>query len=61
MEKCGICNKEYDPEMDFVEDIELLEALQRYIDIDTTCSECVYEIDDKISDFVNQEINNGLD
>ncbi len=47
-----MCGAEYDPSFDFVDEIELLETLERYINIEKYCSICLYEIDDMIAEFV---------
>ena len=55
MNICILCEKEYDRE-DYVEDVELLEALQRYIDIEKLCPECTYKLDEQISDFIEKKL-----
>lgn len=52
--KCSVCGKEYDPSMEFVEDVELLEAMDFFIDIESTCPDCVYSIRDKIEAVVKE-------
>ena len=52
MKKCKKCKREFDPSMEFVEDVELLEVVNRYIDTDNICPECIEEIDEKICTFV---------
>ena len=47
MKNCKRCKKEYDPSMDFIEDINLLEALETYIDTEYFCSDCLNELDKK--------------
>ena len=49
---CKICNRVYDPSMEFVEDSELLEALDYFIDIEVLCPDCIYEIRDDIERIV---------
>lgn len=49
---CQVCKKEYDPSMEFVEDVELLEAISYFIDIEKTCPDCIYKFKDKIEEFV---------
>ena len=48
MTKCKVCNKEYDESMDFVEDVEMLEALDFFVDIESICPDCLYKIKDEI-------------
>lgn len=55
---CKKCKKEYDPAYDFIEEIELLEALNYFIDIENHCSLCLYDLRDRISDSVNHFVNN---
>lgn len=47
MKNCKRCKREYDPSLDFIEDVPLLEALDTYIDIEYFCSSCLYELDKK--------------
>lgn len=56
MNICKNCGKEYNPSYDFVEDVELLEGISRYVDIETHCSNCVYAIDEQIQKFVNDKV-----
>jgi hypothetical protein len=49
---CEICEREYDPSMEFVEDVHLLEAMDYFIDIESTCPDCIYKIRDKIEEFI---------
>ena len=45
---CKVCNRMYDPSMEFVEDVELLEAINYFIDIEVVCPECIYKVRDDI-------------
>ena len=47
MEYCKRCNKGYDPTTDFIEDVNLIECLETYIDTDYYCPDCLYELDKK--------------
>ncbi len=49
---CKECNRIYDPSMEFVEDVELLEAMSYFIDIEVVCPECIYDLRDKIERMV---------
>ena len=53
MNKCNKCDREYDPSYEFVEEVELLESVQRYLDVDNYCPDCLYDLDDKLSDFTD--------
>ena len=57
MKICKRCKREYDPSFEFVEEVELLETLDRYIEIDDYCPDCLYDLDDKVSNFIQEEIN----
>lgn len=52
--KCYKCGKEFDPSMDFVEDVDLLEALDYFIAIDGMCSTCMYALRDKLATTVKE-------
>jgi len=51
---CELCGEEYNEELDFVEEVEVLEALDRYLEIEKLCSSCLYDIDERIADFVGK-------
>jgi tRNA(Ser,Leu) C12 N-acetylase TAN1 len=57
MNKCKRCKREYDPSFEFVEEVELLETLDRYIELDDYCPDCLYELDDKVGNFIQEKIN----
>lgn len=48
MKTCQKCHKEWNPEMDFIEDTELLESLDLYIDIDIYCPSCLHNLEHAI-------------
>ncbi len=52
MNQCKKCLKEYDPSEDFIEEIELLESLMRYLNVEEFCSDCLYDIDNQIEDML---------
>lgn len=58
MKNCIYCNREYDPSMEFVEDVQLLEAMDYFIDIENVCPECIYDIRDEFEKHVEMK-NNG--
>ena len=47
MDYCKRCNKEFDPSIEFVEDVNLVECLEIYIDTDYYCPKCLYDLDKK--------------
>ena len=51
---CERCKKSYKPAFDFVEEVEILNSIQRYINIETHCPDCIYELDEKIHNFINE-------
>ena len=38
--KCRICGQEFDPSFDFLEDMDALDALMFFVNIDELCIEC---------------------
>ena len=48
MKTCIKCKKEFDASM-ICEDVEMLEALDRYVDIGSYCSDCLESLDDSIN------------
>ena len=48
MEKCKGCGRDWDSANEFCEYVELLQALERYINIEDYCPECLERIDDEI-------------
>ena len=48
MKTCIKCKKEFDASM-ICEDVEMLEALDRYVDIGRYCSDCLETLDDSIN------------
>ncbi len=55
MKECSRCKETFDPAYNFVEEIELLESINRYIsedEIDNFCPDCIYKLDDLIDDAV---------
>jgi hypothetical protein len=54
---CKKCGKEFDPSMEFVEDYELLEALNWFVETEHLCPKCCYKLRDVIErnakDFIN--------
>ena len=51
---CKKCNKEYDSSMDFIEEIELLEAMDYFVDIESICPDCIYKLRDKFEEIVEE-------
>jgi hypothetical protein len=51
---CELCGEKYNEEFDFVEEVEVLEALDRYLEIEKLCPNCLYDIDERIADFVGK-------
>ena len=47
---CKKCGKEFDSSVDFVEDVEMLEAINHFIDIKNYCPACIYDLESKLSD-----------
>lgn len=45
--------------MDFVEDVELLEALNYYVDIEKYCPTCLYELDQTYSEIAKMFSEEG--
>lgn len=54
---CKKCKKQYDCKRDFIEDTELLEALNYFIDIEGYCSSCLYKFRDQIDEAAIHFIN----
>ena len=55
---CVSCGIEFDPDNDFVEDTEMLEALNFFTDISKVCAKCLYKMRDEmevVSNFMTAE------
>lgn len=52
--QCYVCKKEFNEAKDFVEEIELLEALDYFINIEGICPECIYKLRDKLFAVVDE-------
>lgn len=44
---CKKCGREYDSSMEFIEDVELLEAINYFLDIEVICPDCIYKVRDE--------------
>ena len=47
MDYCKKCKREFDPSTEFVEEVELLDCLDRYVNVDYYCPDCLEELDKK--------------
>lgn len=54
--KCKICQKEFDSSYDFIENIEALEALTYFVETESICSKCSYDLLDDITEFANNRV-----
>ncbi len=54
--RCKRCGKEFELKHDFIEDVELLEALSFYFGgyLECYCDKCLYKIDTKIEKIVKE-------
>ena len=50
---CISCKEEYDSSMEFVEDIELLQAIDYFVSIEVICPKCIYKLRDEIEVVTN--------
>ena len=52
--KCVMCEKEFDPSFDFIEDLEACEALSFFMDdLDAICGDCAWTAIDKIHEYAD--------
>ena len=51
---CSKCKRQFDPENEFIEDYDMLVALDYYIEPDDYCPECLYALDDIITKSVRE-------
>jgi hypothetical protein len=49
--KCRSCGKEFDPNEDFVEEYEMVEALMYITDEADLCADCSYTLMDAVHEF----------
>ena len=49
---CAKCKRQFNPEMEFVEDYDLITAMAHFIDVDNLCPECIYQIEDSINNTI---------
>lgn len=49
---CKKCKKEYDPSMEFVEDVELLQAMDFFVNIEIFCPDCINFLRDEIDKLI---------
>lgn len=49
-----MCEKEFDPSFDFIEDLEACEALSFFMDdLDAICGDCAWTAIDKIHEYAD--------
>ncbi len=54
MKTCKKCKRQFDPEFEFVEDYELITAMEHFLDIEELCPDCIYQIEDAINDTIHE-------
>jgi hypothetical protein len=59
--KCCKCYRDYDPGIEYVNEVDLLESLAYFLPIEDYCAECLYAIEDKIKVLLADFSPAGLD